>query len=166
MDLGTYVDNFYENNSTASLMTQAAGFQPQFIQGHGNARSLEGQNDTLSRIQDDIPCGLCLMNCPSKEEFRDHVLSFHGDQYTHLCYECGKLFKSYQGYKKHEKLFHRGGVDCKSCEICGRQCPDESSLKKHRMMHTGDRPFSCDKCGRTYKHRSNLKDHSCVGLQV
>ncbi|XP_021368293.1 myoneurin-like isoform X23 [Mizuhopecten yessoensis] len=153
MDLGTYVDNFYENNSTVAPMTQAAGFQPQFIQGHGN----EGQG------QGNIACGLCLVCCRGKEEFRDHVLLCHGDQYTHLCYECGKLFKSYQGYKKHEKLYHRGGVDCKSCEICGRTFPDDSSLKQHRLKHTDERPFSCDKCGKSYKYRNTLKDHSCVG---
>ncbi|XP_033753459.1 zinc finger protein 653-like isoform X13 [Pecten maximus] len=156
MDLGTYVDNFYENNSMTTPVTQSAGFQHQFVQGHGVTRSLEGQGE--------ISCGLCLVCCRGREEFRDHVLLSHGDQYTHLCYDCGKLFRSYQGYKKHEKLYHRGGVDCKSCEICGKQFPDDSSLKKHRLKHTGDRPFACDKCGKTYKHRSNLKDHSCVGF--
>ncbi|XP_069132916.1 myoneurin-like isoform X12 [Argopecten irradians] len=156
MDLGTYVDHFCENNGGPVM--QAAGPQHQFIQGHGGTRSSEGQGD--------ISCGLCLMICGSRDEFRDHVLSCHGDQYTHLCYDCGKLFKSYQGYKKHEKLNHRGGADCKSCEICGKQFPDESSLKKHRLKHTGDRPYACNKCGKTYKHRSNLKDHSCLAFST
>ncbi|XP_069132917.1 zinc finger protein 37-like isoform X13 [Argopecten irradians] len=155
-NLGTYVDHFYENNSTP--VTQTAGPQHQFIQGHGETRSSEGQGD--------ISCGLCLMICGSREEFRDHVLSCHGDQYTHLCYDCGKVFKSYQGYKKHEKLNHRGGADCKSCEICGKQFPDESSLKKHRLKHTGDRPYACNKCGKTYKHRRNLIHHSCLAFST
>ncbi|XP_060086418.1 protein sister of odd and bowel-like isoform X9 [Ylistrum balloti] len=163
MDLGTYVDNFYENNSTAPPLIMSSGFQHETVQGHGSARSLEGQGHRFSKDQGDIACGLCLMCCRGKEEFRDHVMLSHGEQYTHLCYECGKLFKSYQGYKKHEKLYHRGGVDCKSCEICGRTFPDESSLKQHKLKHTDERPFSCDKCGKSYKYRNTLKDHSCVG---
>ena len=30
-----------------------------------------------------------------------------------------------------------------SCEYCGKICPRPSILKRHMMMHTGERPFEC-----------------------
>lgn len=135
-------------------------------QGHCDGLSVGGQGHSLFKGQNRaefnvFSCGLCLMRCQGKDGLREHVLSSHGAQYTHICYDCGKLFKSYQGYKKHEKLFHRGGADCKICDICGRTFPDESSLRQHKLAHTDDRPYSCDRCGKTYKYRNTFRDHSC-----
>ncbi|XP_069132904.1 uncharacterized protein [Argopecten irradians] len=107
-------------------------------------------------------CGLCLVVCQGQKGLQDHVWSCHGSQYKYICYECGKVFRSYHGYKKHNKLVHEGGVDCKTCEICGKVFIDNSSLKHHLHTHSDDRPFTCDRCGKTYKYATTLKEHVCV----
>lgn len=135
------------------------------LQQLGQGQSHKGQG--LSKVQGHIGsnvygCGQCLVRCEGKEGLRQHVTQIHGPHYTHICYECGKLFKSYQGYKKHEKFVHRDGGESKKCPICGRNFPNDSSLKQHQLKHADSKPYTCDKCGRSYKYITSLQYHTCV----
>ncbi|XP_060086415.1 myoneurin-like isoform X6 [Ylistrum balloti] len=167
-DMGL-MDSFFRNTlSTVANEMPSTGFITQQLdQGHRHAISLQGQGQILSKVQGHIGsniygCGQCLLQCEGKEGLRKHVLEVHGPQYTHICYECGKLFKSYQGYKKHEKFLHRDGGDFKRCQICGRNFPNDSSLKQHQLKHLDSKPYTCDKCGRSYKYLNSLHYHTCV----
>ncbi|XP_060086411.1 uncharacterized protein LOC132565723 isoform X3 [Ylistrum balloti] len=142
----------------------------QSSQGHGSTTSNRGQRPVFSSGHGHVGpnlygCGLCLVLCQGKEGLQDHVWSCHGTQFKYICYECGKVFRSYHGHKKHDKLVHQGGVDCKTCEICGKVFIDNSSLKHHLHTHSDDRPFTCDKCGKSYKYATTLKEHVCVRIQ-
>ncbi|XP_021368277.1 flocculation protein FLO11-like isoform X8 [Mizuhopecten yessoensis] len=159
-----------ENNSkdsfTAVQHASQSGYSGQYKgQGHSNVVTKEGESQRPLDLGT-FACALCLTGCQGQQALRMHVLSHHGPEYTHICFECGgRLFKSYQGYKKHEKLCHRGGQDCKTCQVCGKSFPNDSSLKQHLQKHTDQRPFACDKCGKNYKFIHSLRTHTCV-LQV
>ncbi|XP_069132914.1 myoneurin-like isoform X10 [Argopecten irradians] len=156
IDLGSYTDSYYDNVMPPTEM---------ILQQLGQGQSHKGQG--LSKVQGHIGsnvygCGQCLVRCEGKEGLRQHVTQIHGPHYTHICYECGKLFKSYQGYKKHEKFVHRDGGESKKCPICGRNFPNDSSLKQHQLKHADSKPYTCDKCGRSYKYITSLQYHTCV----
>ncbi|XP_060086413.1 protein sister of odd and bowel-like isoform X5 [Ylistrum balloti] len=105
-------------------------------------------------------CGICRHSLPDRSVLRQHLLQ-HSNEFTHFCYPCGKGFKSYTGHYRHEKLFHRPQTNNPKCQICGRQFPDDSSLKIHYRRHSDDRPFRCGMCGKSYKHKKSLQDHTC-----
>lgn len=44
----------------------------------------------------------------------------------------------------------------KMCTICGKLFKD---LRRHRLVHSGDRPFQCDKCEFRCARGSTLKRH-------
>ncbi|XP_033753448.1 protein sister of odd and bowel-like isoform X3 [Pecten maximus] len=149
---------------------QGQGQANQLGQSHINTTSNINQGPVFPSGQGRVGpnlygCGLCLVVCHGKEGLRDHVWSCHGTQFRYICYECGKVFRSYHGHKKHDKLVHQGGVDCKTCQICGKVFIDNSSLKHHLHTHSDDRPFTCDKCGKSYKYATTLKEHVCVRIQ-
>lgn len=45
------------------------------------------------------------------------------------------------------------------CRLCGRQCTSPAELKRHMMLHTGEKPFVCDVCGAAFNQGGNLKKH-------
>jgi len=42
---------------------------------------------------------------------------------------------------------------------CGRQFKRMEHLKRHKAVHTGDRPYGCGFCGKTFSREDNLKLH-------
>uniref|UniRef100_A0A3Q3FQ76 C2H2-type domain-containing protein n=1 Tax=Labrus bergylta TaxID=56723 RepID=A0A3Q3FQ76_9LABR len=45
------------------------------------------------------------------------------------------------------------------CPECGKAFRINSELKKHMMVHTGERPYSCPMCGKKFTKGYNLKKH-------
>lgn len=74
----------------------------------------------------------------------------------HNCPICMKSFARLDHYKQHINNVHKGevvdGVERKpsferKCEICEKIFYHSGNLRKHMLLHTGQRPFSCNECG-------------------
>ena len=46
-----------------------------------------------------------------------------------------------------------------SCAGCGETFDNKRALKRHTMIHSGERPFICTVCGAGFIQMSNLKVH-------
>lgn len=86
----------------------------------------------------------------------------------HNCPLCEKSFARADHCKQHINNVHKGevvdGVVRKpsferKCEICCKVFHHSGNLRKHMILHSGERPFSCDECGRTFVLAQHLKSH-------
>ena len=48
------------------------------------------------------------------------------------------------------------------CDICNRAFTQRGSLKYHRMLHTGEKPFQCNVCSKSFRIRAPYDAHMDV----
>ncbi|XP_054636025.1 zinc finger protein 12-like isoform X2 [Dunckerocampus dactyliophorus] len=72
----------------------------------------------------------------------------------HLQDTISEVPKPNQQRRRAKKIF--------DCATCGRLFPCNAALKRHLVIHTGNRPFKCFICGRGFTQSGNLKTHMKV----
>lgn len=97
-----------------------------------------------------LKCSVCNRNQPSSRHSRKCISCEKQ--------EAAKLFENTIS----EDILPRIDANNKKsfvCKYCDRAFGSSSNLKRHVMIHTGEKPFKCNDCGRPFREMSTLKKH-------
>nr|XP_046228130.1 ras-responsive element-binding protein 1 isoform X2 [Scatophagus argus] len=76
-------------------------------------------------------CPLCDKNCQTQHQLTMHIRQHNADT----------------------------GATDHSCSICGKCLSSASSLDRHMLVHSGERPYKCSICGQTFTTNGNMHRH-------
>lgn len=115
-----------------------------------------------------------------KSELIEHQRT-HSSERAFFCKDCNQFFNYTSSLLEHLRTIHSGEITlCKLAEItfgsnpvdqsskklpclycpdCNKLCKSNSELKRHRRMHTGERPFTCEECNKRFNYKSSLLEH-------
>ncbi|XP_045626400.2 uncharacterized protein [Procambarus clarkii] len=102
-------------------------------------------------------CELCLKSLGDRHTLRHHLLSVHKPKTIPCTHNgCGKVFSTIALMRSHYRYHLKQRF---TCDECGQGFSTESYMYKHRLTHSGFRPYVCVDCGKTYLSMSHLNKH-------
>uniref|UniRef100_A0A8B9JJ67 C2H2-type domain-containing protein n=1 Tax=Astyanax mexicanus TaxID=7994 RepID=A0A8B9JJ67_ASTMX len=83
-----------------------------------------------------------------------------GKEKTHHCLDCGRSFTEQSSLKKHQHI-HTGEKPYQ-CSVCGKSFNQQGNLKRHLRIHTGEKLHHCPECGKSFTTQSHLTAHQRI----
>ena len=63
--------------------------------------------------------------------------------------------------EQHKEVEQKHGITF-DCDLCEKQFTRKSSLNRHKLIHTGLKPYQCDLCEKSFPLPGNLTKHRNV----
>ncbi|XP_054554205.1 ras-responsive element-binding protein 1 isoform X2 [Talpa occidentalis] len=89
------------------------------------------RNQETKEEKSSYSCPLCEKLCPTQHQLTMHIRQHNTDT---------------------------GGAD-HACSICGKSLSSASSLDRHMLVHSGERPYKCGVCGQSFTTNGNMHRH-------
>ena len=101
---------------------------------------------------------------PSKSAASSHKRATHFPKKLICRWNCGETFNASGVRMKHEKSKHYETNPLERiCEICGKPCPTEVSLKNHKKTHLNPSErtdeYKCSKCSEVFQTKGKVTEH-------
>ncbi|KAM9233988.1 ras-responsive element-binding protein 1 isoform 3-T3 [Dugong dugon] len=108
--------------------------------------------------------GSSQVKCPTKSPGPNRIgrrnQETKEEKSSYNCPLCEKICTTQHQLTMHIRQHNTdtGGTD-HSCSICGKSLSSASSLDRHMLVHSGERPYKCAVCGQSFTTNGNMHRH-------
>ncbi|PSN35646.1 hypothetical protein C0J52_22040 [Blattella germanica] len=125
--------------------------------GHQGELAQFLRTNTGSDVGNTVWCSNCHFLSPTKLKRTTNKSNTQHRNKINICEICSKTFRT-SGHLVRHRLIHSGAKPY-LCEVCGTGFSQRSSLKQHVLSHAGVNPHKCPHCGQTFRFKVSLKSH-------
>lgn len=144
-------------------------------------KHIQKQHKMLENIEDShqsFQCSLCNDPFDTAKSYLNHYQIVHADLPPDLNIDlpkiycsfdqCGKMFTSQQGLKKHQAYVHENKYHVQAkrsrqehkCTYCDKVYSNQFNCKEHiKAVHENNTPHQCSECPRKFAFNQSLKSH-------
>lgn len=102
-----------------------------------------------------VQCPVCNEVIKQRSSFITHMRTHTGER-PHCCTLCGKGFKNHSQVAAHMRTHTDGTFECNECN---RRFKTRFHLRRHSLVHTGEKPFKCMYCAYSCNVKGNINKH-------
>ncbi|KAM4605787.1 uncharacterized protein ACJ7VT_017958 [Polymixia lowei] len=122
-------------------------------------------NETGSSSSDFLSLGQSSLSCLSESQLEAGLAApcgsssvFQQSTFSRGLMGCSPYRTSYNTVRRRNVkrlMFKKGFI----CPYCGKSFERSGHLERHKLIHTGEKPYRCEICGRRFNQKCSLKEH-------
>ena len=118
-------------------------------------RSASLVSPSNAKVRRCLSCSQCSYVTNRLNNLKRHIQTMHGILSEPIdC--CDQLFVSKAHFRAHVNTEHRCGYHC---DTCRRTFCRKALLRRHQLIHSGQKAFFCSTCTYSTSHKGNLDRH-------
>ncbi|TMS36580.1 hypothetical protein L596_003713 [Steinernema carpocapsae] len=160
-NLSEFTRHIEEHESGTQIAPAPIKYEMEADESSASSPSSESQTTSMDSGFSGVPSDLSLsQNSPERS------IPTKPEKVMHSCPHCNFTTYMSQHMKSHLEAHERHQGQMFMCDICQMQFSQKANMHRHRMRHTGVKPYQCRYCLKRFFRKDQMQEHSMTHIKT